>query len=193
VKISAGRVRTAIDVLYPAVLLLLSCASLTYAFRPAPHARILAPTFAGAAQSPPATNPAASFTEVKPPSNHPPMHITIDVQPWTIHFGSYLSMSRAGLLGETDTDRHEIWVRGGDADVRQVMMHELLHATKFVGDRELIDGFSSENWMQEVPVNAGTNIDHAYIEVISPVLLRTLRDNPKLTKWLTQPVPVDGF
>jgi hypothetical protein len=111
-----------------------------------------------------------------PPLDHPPLSIIAGAWVYHVRFTTkqYLTMNECD--GYTDYKTHEVWLRRGDRNLRDTVMHELMHIAKHMADEDHI------TWSGPT---TGFNANHDYIEPAAPEMLSILAANPSLVRWLT--------
>lgn len=112
---------------------------------------------------------------LNPPHNPPPGIVKIGAFFYTVHWTSAGALEAWHAYALSDHEVREIWLNPKrNTELRDDMMHELLHCAKNIGslgNRSTTDYDPEEN----------------VIQMTSPTLLSILYDNPKLEKWLMEP------
>ena len=115
--------------------------------------------------------------EVPAPVGHPPLRIVAGRFVYTVHYTTKEFLSHNFCWAFTRHSDHTIWLQR-DYDSRETVTHELLHVAAWVGKNE------DQIFFEGTPTGLQSN--HDFIVPASSVLLEILRDNPKLTRWLTE-------
>lgn len=123
---------------------------------------------------------------VSPPKDAPPATVVIGQYTYAVYFTTqdYLHSAQCRCEAFVDLSLKLIWLNksGKPDDLRESLVHELLHAAKKEGV-----GMWDNNPHPSSTHTDGDNerTEHRFISPASPVILQILTDNPKLVDWLT--------
>lgn len=108
------------------------------------------------------------------PLNAPPSTLRVGPYLYRVRYTSREALLSQNGLALTDLAAREIWLNR-KRDLRVDVVHELMHAAADVA--------TSGGWLSS---NNYNDLEENVIHETAPVLLEVLRDNPELTRWLTQ-------